>query len=62
MSTIPSRSFEMPHLFQELVNDRIQTFHREAEEYRLVSRVMRVQRARKSVERANARLQRALQS
>lgn len=51
----------MPHLFHELVNDRIQTFHREAEEYRLASRVMRVQRARKSVERANARLRRALQ-
>ncbi len=50
----------MPYMYQELVNDRIQTLHREAEEYRMVSRLKRVQRARRDVQRANDRLRRAL--
>ncbi|GAA2804109.1 hypothetical protein GCM10020219_089650 [Nonomuraea dietziae] len=62
MNFSTGRSFEMPFMHQELVNDRIQTFHREAEEYRLVSRLRRVQRARRDVQRANDRLRRALLS
>ncbi|MGN9846628.1 hypothetical protein ACTMTI_51845 [Nonomuraea sp. H19] len=50
----------MPDLFHELVNDRIHTLHREAEEQRLVLRVSRVQRARREVKRANDRLRAAL--
>ncbi|WP_327089609.1 hypothetical protein OIE66_03010 [Nonomuraea sp. NBC_01738] len=60
MSTIPTRSFEMPYMFQNLVNDRIQTLHREAEEQRLVSQFRRVQRARRNVKRANDRLRQVL--
>ncbi|MFG1704081.1 hypothetical protein ACFLIM_12880 [Nonomuraea sp. M3C6] len=50
----------MPNLIHDLVNDRIQTLHREAEEQRLILRVTRVQRARREVKRANDRLRRAL--
>ncbi|WP_237101590.1 hypothetical protein [Nonomuraea sp. MG754425] len=50
----------MPDLIHDLVNDRIQTLHREAEEQRLIMRVTRVQRARRGVKRANERLHRAL--
>ncbi|MBB5774579.1 hypothetical protein [Nonomuraea jabiensis] len=50
----------MPDLIHDLVNDRIQTLHREAEEQRLIARVMRVQRARRRVQRANDRLREAL--
>lgn len=50
----------MPYLFHDLVNDRIQTLHREAEEQRLILRVSRVQRARREVKRANDRLRKAL--
>ncbi|MFC4012185.1 hypothetical protein ACFOY2_33475 [Nonomuraea purpurea] len=50
----------MPDLIHDLVNDRIQTLHREAEEQRLVLRVTRVQRARRKVKRANERLHEAL--
>jgi hypothetical protein len=60
MNLIATRSFEMPYMYQELVNDRIHTLHREAEEQRLVSRLRRVQRARRQVQRATDRLQRAL--
>ncbi|GAA2368688.1 hypothetical protein GCM10010404_24070 [Nonomuraea africana] len=60
MNIITGRSFEVPFMYQELVNDRIQTLHREAEEYRMVSRLKRVQRARRDVQRANDRLRRAL--
>lgn len=62
MSIIPGRSFEVPYMYQELVNDRIQTLHREAEEYRMVSRFKRVQRAQRDVQRANDRLRKALLS
>ncbi len=60
MSTLPTRSFEIPYLYQDLVNDRIQTLHREAEEQRLINRLRRVQRARRKVQRANERLRHAL--
>lgn len=50
----------MPYMYQDLVMDRIQTLHREAEEQRLVSRLRRVQKLRRSVERANDRLNHAL--
>ncbi|GAA4098772.1 hypothetical protein [Nonomuraea soli] len=60
MSYFTTRSMEMPYLYQELVVDRIQTLHREAEEQRLISRMSRVQRARRDVRRATERLNRAL--
>jgi hypothetical protein len=60
MSTLPTRGFEAPYLYHDLVNDRIRTLHREAEEQRLAARIRRVQRARRGVQRANERLKRAL--
>ncbi|WP_162795797.1 hypothetical protein [Nonomuraea lactucae] len=60
MRTITTRSREVPNLFHDLVNDRIQTLHREAEEQRLISRVRRVQRARRRAQRANEKLERVL--
>ncbi|MER6574787.1 hypothetical protein ACIBK9_23595 [Nonomuraea sp. NPDC050227] len=60
MSTSSTRSLAVPYLFHDLVNDRIQTLHREAEEQRLILRVSRVQRARREVKRANDRLRKAL--
>jgi hypothetical protein len=59
MRTHP-RSHAVSDLFHELVNDRIQTLHREAEEQRLALRVSRVQRARRDVKRAHDRLRKAL--
>ncbi|SDI75344.1 hypothetical protein [Nonomuraea jiangxiensis] len=50
----------MPDLIHELVNDRIQTLHREAEEQRLIQRVARVARARRKLKQATDRLHRAL--
>ncbi|MFB9621654.1 hypothetical protein [Nonomuraea helvata] len=50
----------MPDLIHDLVNDRIQTLHREAEHQRLILRVSRVQRARREVKRAHDRLREAL--
>ncbi|WP_188192395.1 hypothetical protein [Nonomuraea sp. SYSU D8015] len=50
----------MSDLIHELVNDRIQTLHREAEEQRLALRVSRVERARRGVRKANDRLRKAL--
>ncbi|WP_171074697.1 hypothetical protein [Nonomuraea basaltis] len=50
----------MSDLIHDLVNDRIQTLHREAEEQRLALRVSRVQRARREVQKANDRLRKAL--
>ncbi|PZG16757.1 hypothetical protein C1J01_20160 [Nonomuraea aridisoli] len=49
----------MPDMIHEMVNDRIQTLHREAAEYRLVERVRRVQRARAQVQRARAKVKQA---
>ncbi|MEV7967035.1 hypothetical protein AB0O34_13765 [Sphaerisporangium sp. NPDC088356] len=60
MTTIPSWTSEMPYMYKELVQDRIQTLHREAEEQRLVNRILRVRRARKQAERASVRLRQAL--
>ncbi|GAA3682408.1 hypothetical protein GCM10022224_053500 [Nonomuraea antimicrobica] len=60
MKTLAPRSRAVPDLIHDLVNDRIQTLHREAAEQRLILRVQRVQRARREVKRANDRLRRAL--
>ncbi len=60
MSLIPTDHISAPYLYHELVNDRIQTLHREAQEQRLAARVSRVQRARRRVQRANERLSRVL--
>lgn len=61
MSLIPtSGEFSAPYLYHELVNDRIRTLHREAEEQRMASRISRVRKAQRGVQRANERLNRAL--
>ncbi|MER7501845.1 hypothetical protein AB0L05_01215 [Nonomuraea pusilla] len=60
MHTTTITGLTAPNIFHDLVNDRIQTLHREAEEQRLAMRLSRVQRARREVERANARLRQAL--
>ncbi|MEV0591490.1 hypothetical protein [Nonomuraea cavernae] len=60
MSTNFTRGLELPYLYHELVSDRIQTLHREAEEQRLISRIRRVRQAERGVRRANERLSRAL--
>ncbi|MCG5216609.1 hypothetical protein [Streptosporangium sp. KLBMP 9127] len=60
MSTFVGRSNEIPSMFENVVQDRIQTLHREAEEQRLVTQILRVRRARRGAERASARLRRAL--
>ncbi|GAA3233041.1 hypothetical protein GCM10020216_052820 [Nonomuraea helvata] len=60
MSTQITRSRAVPDLIHDLVNDRIQTLHREAEHQRLILRVSRVQRARREVKRAHDRLREAL--
>lgn len=48
------------YLHQELVADRMKTLHREAAEYRMVTRAERVRRAREDVRRAAERLARVL--
>lgn len=50
----------MACLYQELVDERIQALLREAEEGRLASRIDSVRRARRRVERASQRLDKAL--
>ncbi|GII80925.1 hypothetical protein Sru01_59070 [Sphaerisporangium rufum] len=60
MSFIPTRTAEFPYMGQELVQDRIQTLHREAEAQRLATRVRQVRRARRQAERASLRLRQAL--
>ncbi|MCW2878038.1 MAG: hypothetical protein JWQ95_2138 [Sphaerisporangium sp.] len=60
MSFLPSWTSEMPYMHQELVRERIQMLHREAEEQRLANRIKRVRRARKQAERATVRLRQAL--
>ncbi|GAA3110250.1 hypothetical protein GCM10020001_030810 [Nonomuraea salmonea] len=60
MRTQPTRSLLVPDLIHDLVNDRIQTLHREAAEQRVILRAQRVQRARRGVTRANERLRRVL--
>ncbi|ADG89660.1 hypothetical protein TBS_30020 [Thermobispora bispora] len=49
-----------PHVLHELSDDRIRALRREAEEQRIVSRLVAAQRARRQVERAARRLDRAL--
>ncbi|MEU8196876.1 hypothetical protein AB0C10_24135 [Microbispora amethystogenes] len=48
------------YLHQELVDERIRTLHREAEQERLAGRVRSVEKARREVERASRRLRSAL--
>ncbi|MFG1948073.1 hypothetical protein [Nonomuraea sp. NPDC048826] len=61
MNLVPtSGDFSAPYLYHELVNDRIRTLHREAEEHRVATRIARVRKARRGVRRANERLNRAL--
>ena len=50
----------MSHLIHDLVNDRIQTLHREAEEHRMAARITRVRKARRDVRRAKERLSQVL--
>nr|WP_062339087.1 hypothetical protein [Herbidospora sakaeratensis] len=49
-----------PHLFQELVDERIRGLQREAAEHRLASRVANANKARERAARATAALQAAL--
>ncbi|MEV8630280.1 hypothetical protein AB0395_01350 [Streptosporangium sp. NPDC051023] len=51
---------DMPSMQEALVRDRIQTLHREAEEQRRVSGILRLRRARRDAERASSRLRHAL--
>jgi hypothetical protein len=60
MSLFPTTDIATPYLYHELVNDRIQTLHREAREQRLVARISRERRARRGVQKANERLLRVL--
>jgi hypothetical protein len=61
MNLIPmSGDLSAPYLYHELVNDRIRTLHREAEEHRQAARITRVRRAQRGVQRAHERLNRAL--
>ncbi|MFD8531874.1 hypothetical protein ACFV0L_31110 [Streptosporangium canum] len=60
MTHFTTRSLEMTSMHEELVRDRIRTLHREAEEQRLVSGIMRLRRARRGAERASSRLRHAL--
>ncbi len=60
MSSIFSRTAELPSMHEELVRDRIRSLRREAEQQRLVSRMQRVRKARRQAERASARLRQAL--
>ncbi|MFJ2028992.1 hypothetical protein [Streptosporangium sp. NPDC087985] len=60
MSYFTTRSLDMSSMQEELVRDRIRTLHREAEEQRLVSGVLRLRRARRDAERASSRLRHAL--
>lgn len=47
-------------LYQELVDERIRVLHQEAAKRRLAGRIHNVQKARRQVERASARLRHAL--
>ncbi|GAA3822581.1 hypothetical protein GCM10022226_48790 [Sphaerisporangium flaviroseum] len=60
MNTHTSWTSDLPYMHKELVRDRIQTLHREAEEQRLANGIMRVNKARKQAERASMRLRHAL--
>jgi hypothetical protein len=60
MSGFIGRSNEIPSMFENLVQDRIHALHREAEEQRLINKILRVRRAQRSADRASARLRNAL--
>jgi hypothetical protein len=60
MSHFIGSANEIPSGYEALVRDRIRTLHQEAEEQRMISQVLRLRRARRSAERASARLRSAL--
>ncbi len=55
-----TRGTDLMSMQQELVRDRIRTLHREAEEQRRASSILRARRARRDMERASSRLRHAL--
>lgn len=60
MSYFSARGFGTPSVHEELVRDRIQSLHREAEEHRRAHGLLRVRRARREAERASLSLRHAL--
>ncbi|MEV4379032.1 hypothetical protein [Streptosporangium sp. NPDC049644] len=60
MSYFNTTGLDLPSMQEELVRDRIQTLHREAEEHRRAAGLQRLQRAQRGAERASARLRTAL--
>ncbi|MFF5206892.1 hypothetical protein [Streptosporangium sp. NPDC000396] len=60
MTYFTTQSLDLPSIHEELVRDRIRMLHREAEEQRLASGILRLRRARRNAERATSRLHRAL--
>ncbi|MGC5014781.1 hypothetical protein ACLQ2R_28780 [Streptosporangium sp. DT93] len=59
MSYFPSSGLDLPSMHQELVRDRIQTLHREAEEHRRALGLRRLRRAEREAQRASSRLRTA---
>ena len=60
MSYFNTTRIDLPSMQEELVRDRIQTLHREAEEHRRAAGLQRLRRAQRDTERASARLRLAL--
>ncbi|MEU0521342.1 hypothetical protein [Streptosporangium sp. NPDC006007] len=60
MTYFGDRGRDMLSMHEELVRDRIRTLHREAEEQRRASGILRLRRARRDAERASIRLRHAL--
>ncbi|MFI6508451.1 hypothetical protein ACIBCT_12665 [Streptosporangium sp. NPDC050855] len=60
MSYLSTGGLDLSSMHQELVRDRIQTLHREAEEHRRAAGLQRLRRAERDAERASARLRTAI--
>ncbi|GHE35353.1 hypothetical protein GCM10017673_42680 [Streptosporangium violaceochromogenes] len=60
MTYFSTRGFGTPSVHEELVRERIQTRHRQAEEHRRARDLLRARRARREVERASLSLRHAL--
>ncbi|GAA3027825.1 hypothetical protein [Streptosporangium longisporum] len=60
MSYLSTSGLDLSSMHQELVRDRIQTLHREAEEHRRAAGLQRLRRAERDAERASARLRTAI--
>ena len=60
MTSHTNTTTQMPFVYEDLVWERQHTLRQEAEAHRLAGRVMSVRRARRQVDRAPRRLQRAL--